>query len=561
MDFFRYSSPRIGANEPALPLSRFAYWSGIPRIGAGLSGCSMTRSVVLLVGFMAAMAGGASGQVATGDSAWSEGRFEDARAAYVSALQDEPGLPRANFRLGVLLSWNGKLDSALVLLARARAGDPENEEMGLVQARVMSWNKQFDEATVRYDSLLARNPDLHEASLGGARVLAWAGRLSEAAKAYDMMLARDSTDREAEVGRAQVAAWLGDLTGASRRYQTALDRDPRDLDALVGLGYVYHWQGQEALAGRQARRAMEIDSSYQTARDLRQVVQAALRPAMEFSVGWSHDSDDNTGWWQTMTVSSAVSNAARGFISTAVLEASAPGRDATRVSAEAGLYYSTGPATVTAALGVRRLSADLAPSRTPGTWRARLDYRISPAVSAGVGYARYPFDEIAGLIARRLDLDAADAGITLKPTRELRFLASGGGIWFSDGNRRESVQLLITRTLGPHFFVGSFGRMLWFDHQGTGYFSPNRFSVLEGQAGYTYDRGAWSGILSGGLGGQQVAKTGVWQSQWHLDARIGKLLGGSNRADLFGTITNSAVSSTSGAFRYKTAGVSLRIGL
>ncbi|MGH7704034.1 MAG: tetratricopeptide repeat protein [Gemmatimonadales bacterium] len=521
----------------------------------------MTRNVVLLVGCMVAMARGASGQVAAGDSAWNEGRFEDARAAYLAALRNEPAAARPNLRLGVLLSWDGKLDSALVLLARARAGDPENEEMTLVQARVMSWNKQFDDATARYDSLLARNPDLHEASLGRARALAWAGRLADAARAYDTMLARDSTDRDAEVGRAQVAAWLGDLAGAGRRYQAALGRDPGNLDALVGSGYVYHWQGQDALAGRQARRAMEIDSTYQTARELRQVVQAALQPAVEFSVGWSHDSDNNTDWWQSMTVSSAVSNAVRGFLSSAVLEASDPGRNATRVSAEAGLYYSTGPATVTAALGVRRLSADLAPSRTPGTWRTRLDYRISPAVSAGVGYARYPFDEIAGLIARRLDLDAADAGVTFKPTRELRFLASGGGIWFSDGNRRESVQLLITRTLGPHFFVGSFGRMLWFDHQGTGYFSPNRFTVLEGQAGYIYDRGAWSGFLSGGLGGQQVAKTGVWQSQWHLDARIGKLFGGSNRADLFGTITNSAVSSTSGAFRYQTAGISLRIGL
>ncbi len=521
----------------------------------------MTRSAVLLAGFMAAIAGGAWGQVATGDSAWNEGRFEDASAAYLRAIQDEPESPRANFRLGVLLSWGGKLDSALVFLARARAGDPENEEMGMVQARVMSWNKQFDEATVRYDSLLARNPDLHEASLGRARVLSWAGRLSEAAGAYDMMLAGDSTDRDAEVGRAQVAAWLGDLPGAARRYQTALDRAPRDLDALVGLGYVYHWQGQEALAGRQARRAMEIDSTHQTARELHQIVQAALRPAVEFSVGWSDDSDDNTGWWQTVTVSSAVSSAVRGFISTGVLEASDPGRNATRVSAEAGLYYSTGPATVAAALGVRRLSADSAPSRTPGTWRARFDYRISPTVSAGVGYARYPFDEIAGLIARRLDLKAADAGVTFKPTRQLMLLASGGGIWFSDGNQRESAQLLITRTLGSHFFAGSFGRVVWFEHHGIGYFSPDRFTVLEGQAGYTYDQGAWSSVLSGGLGGQQVAKSGVWQSQWHLDARIGKLFGKSNRADLFGTITNSAVSSTSGAFRYKTAGVSLRIGL
>src|SRR5687768_3416035 len=45
------------------------------------------------------------------DTAWREGRYEAARKAYERALSQDPQSPRANLRLGILLSWEGKLDS------------------------------------------------------------------------------------------------------------------------------------------------------------------------------------------------------------------------------------------------------------------------------------------------------------------------------------------------------------------------------------------------------------------------------------------------------------------
>jgi hypothetical protein len=53
----------------------------------------------------------------------------------------------------------------------------------------------------------------------------------------------------------------------------------------------------------------------------------------------------------------------------------------------------------------------------------------------------------------------------------------------------------------------------------------------------------------------------VAQTEWHVEARMGRRWGTGNRLDLFGGVTNSAVSSTSGAFRYRNAGVSLTLGL
>jgi hypothetical protein len=102
---------------------------------------------------------------------------------------------------------------------------------------------------------------------------------------------------------------------------------------------------------------------------------------------------------------------------------------------------------------------------------------------------------------------------------------------------------------------------LSFERKGVGYFSPDRFSVLEATAGYSLETGFWSGNLGGGLGAQQVGKRGAAQSEWHVEGRLGRRWGVGNRVELFGLVTNSAVSSTNGAFRYRSAGLSLRLGI
>jgi len=109
------------------------------------------------------------------DEAWSQGRYDAARAAYARELASNPRSARANMRIGVLLAWQGKLDSALVFLARARASEPADQDIRLAQAQVMAWNKQYADALLRYDSVLTVQPRSREALLGRARTLSWAG--------------------------------------------------------------------------------------------------------------------------------------------------------------------------------------------------------------------------------------------------------------------------------------------------------------------------------------------------------------------------------------------------
>ena len=83
------------------------------------------RSCAFLIGCLALLvAGHLAAQQAEADEAWSHGQYAAARSAYQRVLAQEPGNVRANLRIGVMFSWENKLDSSLVYLARARVGDP-----------------------------------------------------------------------------------------------------------------------------------------------------------------------------------------------------------------------------------------------------------------------------------------------------------------------------------------------------------------------------------------------------------------------------------------------------
>jgi hypothetical protein len=131
----------------------------------------------------------------------------------------------------------------------------------------------------------------------------------------------------------------------------------------------------------------------------------------------------------------------------------------------------------------------------------------------------------------------------------------------SDGNNRTNFSAGISQKLAGKYLLGVFGRTLSYEQRGLGYFSPDRFSVLEGTAGYSHEGARWAVNVSGGLGAQQVGDRGAAQSEWHLEARIGPHWGSGNRIEAFGLVTNSAVSSTTGAFRYRAAGLTARLGL
>ena len=499
-------------------------------------------------------------QTEAADAAWAREDFHTARVEYEKVIALEYGNVRANYRLGILLAWDNKLDSSLVMLGRARAGDPADPDLELMQARVLGWAGRTDEAVVHYDSVIARVPDQQEAWLGKAQVLGWAGRFGEADAVYLAWLERSPLDEEALAGRARIRAWQGDLAGARTLYGDALERRPGNAMALTGLAQVDRWEGREEQALARADSALRLAPNDRDALLLRRELRAALRPQLQVQVGWGKDSDDNETFWENASVSDRMGGGLTVSGAVGFFQASDPVTNGDRTSGELGLSLSRGRVTFGAGLGNRWLSPEVGNSRTSVTARASLAWRASPRVGVGVGYARTPFDETAGLIARDIDVNSVEgsAGIKLRPGLDLGF--GGGAAWLSDGNSRRSLLAAATWSFAKYFFAGPAYRHTYYDKAGIGYFAPKPFQLIEVRGGAARRWGPWSGRLAGGLGTQRI-NSGDGQDAWHAEFRLTRAFRTIDEVGIFGSITNAASASTTGAFKYKSAGLTARIGL
>ena len=391
--------------------------------------------------------------------------------------------------------------------------------------------------------------------------LAREGRLDSALVVLGLARSNDPDNSELQLANARVLGWAGRNRDAAALYDTVLARNPENADARIGLGYIYHWQGREKAARAQADSVLTIDPTNADALALRRAILVASRGMMESSANWSNDSDHNTNFWQTHSVSLGLTDALRLLGSVAVLEASDPVRDAWRYGGEAGLQWTIGTLQASALAGARKLEPDEFGARTAATYRGGVSWRRDSRLGVSAGYARYPFDETALLIGLDLDVESLEGGFDARPAKGLLLTGGGGALWISDGNRRTEARAAITQDVGSHLAVGASGRALGYRTTGFGYFSPDRFHLLEGTAAVNVGNAAWDGRLSGGLGAQQIGRDGDTQSEWRLEAVVGRNWGDGNRVEGFGRVTNSAVSSTTGAFRYGTAGLVLRLGI
>ena len=102
------------------------------------------RRALIAAAFLAisALAPSLAAQQREGDEAWNQGRHDAARAAYEQVLAADSTAFRANLRIGVILSWQGKQDSALGFIARARKSEPKDLEARLIEAKVMARSRR-----------------------------------------------------------------------------------------------------------------------------------------------------------------------------------------------------------------------------------------------------------------------------------------------------------------------------------------------------------------------------------------------------------------------------------
>lgn len=484
------------------------------------------------LGLIATLAGSAArAQLPQADSAFSAGDYRAARAHYEAVLERDSLQPRALYRLAVLDSWEGRLERSLARFARVRELQPSD-------------------------------PDLMVAH---ARVLAWANRHAAAEALYDSALARDSGRADALAGRARTVAWAGDLDRATELWRDALARHPDDVETLVGLAQTLYWKGRADLAERYVARARQLAPEDPLARETERGVRAVLDPDATATTDYSDDSDDN----RLLAVEARASGSLgrpdrRGTLSAGWKRATDPFRDGDSFGAAGSVLLPlVGRTSLRAGAGVRRLAPDSGDGSTPVTALVGVTLRPTRRTGVGITYARSPFDETALLIRRGFTLDAVEANGDAWGAWGSASLG-GGAAWLSDGNRRLHVlgAVLVDLPGLRGVSLGPFARVLgWRRSPGGGYFAPDRYTVAKLRGSYAWQRHRWSVRLEGGIGGQQVGAGARWQNEWHAGATVSRAWGWINEIALVGTVTNAAATSATGAFRYGTGGVRMRLGL
>jgi len=494
-------------------------------------GIALSLSVALLTRPLAA-------QLPAADQAFQRGDYFGARAGYERVLATDSSNERALYRLAILDSWDGKLVRSLARFIRLRRIDP-------------------------------RDPDI---MVSHAQVLAWAGKTAASEALYDSVLLRFPDRANALAGRARAIAWGGDLDRAEGLWRKALERHPDDPELLVGLAQTLYWKGQPDLAQVYATRARAVAPEDRTVRDLARAVRAALRPEIATKVDGASDSDNNNFVAQEATVTASVGSDLRGTLRAGWRHATDPAGDGSSYWAGGNLIAALGHgAVLRAGLGARRVQPDVVAARTPFTAELGLGLRPARYAAVGVGYSRTPFDETAGLIRQDLTVDAVDFNFDISPGPGWSLSGGGGGAWFSDRNSRYSAVAAVLGRMVKGLQIGPFARMMGYRRPRPGlYFTPVRFSVIEGRAVYQWQRNGWGLRADGGVGSQQVQAFGALpaphQTEWHAGLSLSRDWGANNEIALVGSITNSAAAATSagavsGVFRYRTLGLRFRQGL
>jgi hypothetical protein len=375
------------------------------------------------------------------------------------------------------------------------------------------------------------------------------------------MLAVDANDFQALNGRAQNAAWRGRTAVAEAQYLAVLEIDGDNVDALLGLARLLHDQGRPRAAGSRVSLALRLAPDSRDATTLRRQIRAAQRPQVEPGFGVSWDSDRNVSWSRTMTASFPLADGLRGSFSGGSLDASDPVRDASRAFGEVGLVGARGPAQLTLVTGAHWLDPSSGPSRRASNSRVSLSVRAFDRLSTGVGFGHAPLDETALLIGSGLQQNELQGSLDADLAHGLALSAGGGAAWLSDGNHRASALVAVMRSIGGLGSAGALGRVLSFDHAGAGYFSPDRFALGEARVALARSRHACTGRLNAGLGGQQVGERASLQLAWRASAEAQYDWATVNRLVVSIGASNSAASSTTGAYRYLAATLALRVGL
>lgn len=458
----------------------------------------------------------AAAQLPAGEAAFSRGDYGAARAAYERALTLDSLNVRALYRLATLDAWDGALDRSLARFQRLRRLEPLDPDIMVAHARVFSWANRYAIALAMYDTVLARSP-------GRADALA---------------------------GRARTVAWSGDLRRAEQLWREAVAQHPLDAEIHVGLAQTLLWRGQPALAESYAARARQLAPDDRSARDVLDLIRVALAPELSSRAGYLRDSDRNGLFTHAASYAFSLGAGRRGAIHGSWRRAQDPLRNGGSYGLGGRVMMPLGER-LSARLGVggHALAPDSGATHVIFAPDVGVGWRVGRGLVASAAWRRGFFDETALLLRRRFIIETLDLDLELGAPR-VSVALSGGAARLTD-NRRWSAVAAVMVAAVRGLDIGMRARAFGYEtaNPGTGYFAPDFFGVLEGRARFARRWGRWGVRADGGLGSQQVGQGAPRQTAWQAALAVSRMWHVNNELTLSASLTNSAASSVTGAYR------------
>ncbi len=197
-----------------------------------------------------------------GKSLENKEKFEEARQAYLQALEKDPDLAKTHINLGVLYKRLRMYDKAEFHLSRAVEIDPGlyggYNNRGLLYTEM----GKFEKALADYNKALQLKPDFASAwnNLGNLHV-----------QMGDYRAAREDFEKASRLqpknpryleNMAEVAMYMQDFSQSETLYRKALEVDAHFLPLRVGLIRLYYIQKRLADALVEANAALDLDPGY-----------------------------------------------------------------------------------------------------------------------------------------------------------------------------------------------------------------------------------------------------------------------------------------------------------
>jgi tetratricopeptide (TPR) repeat protein len=438
---------------------------------------------------------------AKAEEAFRNDRYPEAVSLYEQIVAANPSDTFSLKRLGLLYSWDNRLEDSIGAYRKALAVDPVDDEAKRELAKINSWAGHFAEAEAGYQELIAAHPEDATLKLDQARILGWQNRFAEARAIYEPLIAAKDHPIEAAVGMGDISAWAGNLPEAERWYRQVLKADPDNEAALIGLARVHHWQGKDRNAVREIDQAVERFPKSREAKKAHQEIHDPLRPYV--SPYWNRviDTDSNdviesrlTGGFHLdpqMTLDFALSHFDARFRCETASQCA--GVDPLSIPEEAedeGDRFEARYATrfsdilfLNASLGAARQEGFSGNELTQAIGSGSFDLYVAPNVGFGFSVSRQALFDTARIIDNHIRLSAADARLDWRFAERWRLRAGAQHAWFSDDNQRNVINVVVSVLLPlrrPRLSLAYALRYLTYqddeqDQLDNGYFAPTKF--------------------------------------------------------------------------------------